>query len=107
MITTLEDPIMVYPLNEKPKTMPIEADTRLKAKLQEERESTPENNKVHDSVNISGASKQLEALKSTLRDVPEVNEARVLYFKSEIESGRYQIHSDKIALKMLNNVEMA
>lgn len=87
---------------------PIESDNRLKSKL-------PEINKIltegaaffDDSVSLSSTSKQLEAIKKSLHEVPEVNEARVLYFKAEIELGNYKIDSDKIATKMLNNVEMA
>ncbi|NYQ97048.1 flagellar biosynthesis anti-sigma factor FlgM, partial [Escherichia coli] len=64
-----------------------------------------ENNSA-DSVNLSSTSKQLEALKASLKDLPEINEARVLYFKAEIQSGQYEIDSSKIAHGMLNSVEM-
>ncbi|KTD55897.1 hypothetical protein Lsai_2027 [Legionella sainthelensi] len=52
-------------------------------------------------VSINDTSKQLEAIKNSLKEVSEINEARVLYFKAEIALGNYQIDSDKIAMKML------
>lgn len=55
--------------------------------------------------NISNAAKQLEAIKKSLQEIPEINEARVLYFKAEIELGNYLINSEKIAASMLNNEE--
>ena len=55
-----------------------------------------------DSVSLSTTSKQIDAIKKSLHNLPEVNEARVLYFKAEIELGNYQVDSDSIAKKMLN-----
>jgi negative regulator of flagellin synthesis FlgM len=55
-----------------------------------------------DNIYLGNTSKQLEAIKKLLENVPEVNEARVLYFKAEIELGNYTIDSNKIAKKMLN-----
>ncbi|HHF7365014.1 TPA: flagellar biosynthesis anti-sigma factor FlgM [Legionella bozemanae] len=78
----------------------LEADNRLKIKHQEKIQSLIEDSSSH--VNISDTSKQLEAIKNSLREVSEINEARVLYFKSEIALGNYQIDSDKIVMKMLN-----
>ncbi|WP_058535867.1 flagellar biosynthesis anti-sigma factor FlgM [Legionella saoudiensis] len=87
---------------------PIESDNRLKSKQLEINKILAEgSSSFDDSVSISNTTKQLEAIKKSLDTVPEVNEARVLYFKAEIEIGNYQINSDKIAAKMLNNTEMA
>ncbi|EHL32091.1 flagellar biosynthesis anti-sigma factor FlgM [Legionella drancourtii] len=87
---------------------PIESDTRLKSKqLEINKILTDGASSFDDSVSISNTSKQLEAIKKSLQEVPEINEARVLYFKAEIELGNYKIDSDKIATKMLNDVEMA
>lgn len=52
--------------------------------------------------NTSTICNQLKILKNSLEDVSEVNEARVLYFKAEIQLGHYQIDNDQIAMKMLN-----
>lgn len=87
---------------------PIESDNRLKSKQLEINKILAEGAaSFDDSVSISSTSKQLESIKKSLRDVPEVNDARVLYFKAEIELGNYKIDSDKIATNMLNNVELA
>ncbi|KTD69745.1 hypothetical protein Lsan_0193 [Legionella santicrucis] len=52
-------------------------------------------------ISINETSKQLEAIKNSLKEISEINEARVLYFKAEIALGNYQIDSDKIAMRML------
>lgn len=108
MLNTIEDKFMVNQINDSPNMKPIDSDSRLKAKQQEPRGTIADNTAISsDNVSFSSTSKQLEALKASLRDVPEINEARVLYFKAEIQSGHYQINSDKIAMNMLNNLEMA
>lgn len=87
---------------------PIDSDNRLKNKQLEINKILSEDVTLFDdNVSISNTSKQLEAIKKSLQDVPEVNEARVLYFKAEIQLGNYKIDSDKIADKMLNNEEIA
>ncbi|CAM2789161.1 Homologous to negative regulator of flagellin synthesis FlgM (Anti-sigma-28 factor) [Legionella steigerwaltii] len=78
----------------------IDTDNRLKTRHQDKIKSLIED--PSSLVSISDTSKQLEAIKNSLKEVSEVNEARVLYFKSEIALGNYQIDSDKIAMKMLN-----
>lgn len=107
MLNALEDKFMVHQINDSANIKHIEPDTRLKAKQNETAPAVADHSALHDSVNLSTTSKQLEALKASLRDVPEINEARVAYFKAEIQSGNYQIHSDRIAKNMLNNTEMA
>lgn len=109
MMNTLEDRIMVNPINDSGKMKPIDSDSRLKAKQEMAKDEPHDINPAtsQDSVSLSGTSKQLEMLKASLRDVPEINAARVLYFKAEIESGKYQIDSSKIAKNMLNNTETA
>lgn len=77
-----------------------DADNRLKTKHQEKIKSLIED--PSSLVSISDTSKQLEAIKNSLKEASEINEARVLYFKSEIALGNYTIDNDKIAMKMLN-----
>jgi negative regulator of flagellin synthesis FlgM len=77
----------------------IETDNRLKTK-QQEIKNFVDDPSLH--VSLSSTSKQLEAIKNSLKEISEVNEARVLYFKSEIALGNYEMDSDKIAMKMLN-----
>ena len=107
MLNMIEDKFMVNQINDSANLKPMESDTRLKAKHQESKGTITDNATISEHVSLSSTSKQLEALKASLRDAPEINEARVLYFKAEIQSGSYQIHSNKIAMNMLNNVEMA
>lgn len=98
---------MFNQISDSAQIKPMESDNRLKS-------TQPEINKIlaegassyDDSYSISNTSKQLEAIKKSLQDIPEINEARILYFKAEIGLGNYTIDSDKIAMKMLN-VEMA
>ncbi|MCW8417954.1 flagellar biosynthesis anti-sigma factor FlgM [Fluoribacter dumoffii] len=78
----------------------LDTDNRLKTRNQEKIKNLIEDASSH--VSISDTSKQLEALKNSLKEGSEINEARVLYFKSEIALGNYQIDSDKIAMNMLN-----
>ncbi|MCL9685607.1 flagellar biosynthesis anti-sigma factor FlgM [Legionella maioricensis] len=107
MLNVIEDKIMVNQINDSGKMKSIDSDGRLKAQHPEARGAVIDNSPSSNKVSISSASKQLEALKASLQDVPEINEARVLYFKAEIQSGNYLIQSDKIARSMLNNLEMA
>lgn len=98
---------MFNQINDSAHLKPIESDHRLKSKQTELNKILTEGiASFDDSVSISTTSKQLEAIKKSLQDVPEVNEARVLYFKAEIQLGNYKVDSDKIAAKMLNDVEM-
>lgn len=59
-----------------------------------------------ETINLSTTSKQLEAIKKSLQDIPEINEARVLYFKTEIELGNYAVDCNQIAMNMLGNTEL-
>lgn len=103
-----EDKFMFNQISDATHVKPIESDNRLKGKQLEINKILAEgSSSFDDNVSISNTTKQLEAIKKSLETVPEVNDARVLYFKAEIELGNYQINSDKIAAKMLNNTEMA
>ena len=107
MLNVIEDKFMVNQINDHSNMKPLDSDNRLKAKPQEIKGFGADFITSSNSVSLSSTSKQLEALKESLRDTPEINEARVLYFKAEIQSGNYQINSDTIAKNMLNNLEMA
>jgi negative regulator of flagellin synthesis FlgM len=58
-----------------------------------------------DSSTLDNTSKELNELKASLQDEPEINAARVMYFKQEIASGNYAINSDKLADLLLCNEE--
>jgi flagellar biosynthesis anti-sigma factor FlgM len=46
----------------------------------------------------------LEEIKNLIRAEPEINAARVMFLKAEIEAGKYTINSEAIAAKMLGNL---
>lgn len=96
---------MFTSLNDLPPFKSLESDNRLKAKPA--KETSTEGSVSQDRFDLSSTSQQLDALIASLKDEPEVNVARVMYFKAEMELGNYQIDSQKIAKKLLNQVEMA
>lgn len=106
MSNVIEEHIMVSPINDLNKMKAMDAEHR-KVSSKEKESGIDKLSSLIDSVNLSTESKQLEALKASLRDIPEINEARVMYFKAEIEAGRYEVNSDKIAKHMVNNLEPA
>jgi negative regulator of flagellin synthesis FlgM len=108
MLNVIEDKFMVNQINDSVNRKHIiDSDSYLKNKQQEAKGTIDDNISLFNNISLSSTSRQLEALKASLRDTPEINEARVLYFKAEIQSGNYQINSDNIAKNMLNNLEMA
>ena len=98
----IEELLMVNQINDSGSMKPIEADNRLKMKPQASKPNVTENATPTDSVSFSDASKQIEAIKVSFKDIPEVDQKRVSHFKAEIEAGNYQINSDKIASRMFN-----
>ncbi|WP_115710141.1 flagellar biosynthesis anti-sigma factor FlgM [Legionella sainthelensi] len=89
---------MLNPISDIAPVKTIELEEHLK-KIHEDVKKLTDAPSSHVSINET--SKQLEAIKNSLKEVSEINEARVLYFKAEIALGNYQIDSDKIAMKML------
>lgn len=106
MLNVIEDKFMVNQIHDSANMKPIDSDSHIKAKQQDAKANVGNNSSI-DSVNFSDTSKQLEALKASLKDVADVNEARVAYFKAEIQSGNYQINSNRIAMNMSSNLEIA
>ena len=101
MLNAIEDIIMVNKINDSVSLKPIEIDSRLKTKSQETKGPIVGNApSSQDSVNFSDTSKQLEALKASFANAPEVDSVRVSHFKNEIASGNYQINSAQIAKNM-------
>tara|TARA_R110002072_G_scaffold278758_1_gene440606 strand:- start:3945 stop:4274 length:330 start_codon:yes stop_codon:yes gene_type:complete len=54
-----------------------------------------------DAVSISNRATDLQALESSIRDLPEVNSARVTELRDKINAGEYQIDSRRLADKIL------
>lgn len=107
MLNIAEGILMVNQVKDLSHLNPLDLDGHSKIKPQETKDADTEAMKSEDSFDLSPTSKQLETLKTSLQDIPEVNSARVLFFKSEIELGNYQMDSAQIASKMLNNLEIA
>lgn len=96
---------MLTTINELANVKPMDSDLRTKTK--QVKEASTEHPVSQDRFDLSSTSLQLEALIASLNEDPEVNAARVLYFKAEIELGNYQIKSQQIAKKLLNQFETA
>lgn len=64
--------------------------------------------KIKDFINESlinftlETTNSLDTLKNSLKEMTAINEARILYFKTEIKLGQYQIDLNNIAEKMMN-----
>lgn len=54
-----------------------------------------------ENVSLSSAAKGLAQLENSLKELPEVDEARVSEIKARVESGQYQVNSNNLAQKML------
>jgi negative regulator of flagellin synthesis FlgM len=54
-----------------------------------------------ESVQITGAARQLAGLEQAIRDLPAVNEARVAQISSSIEQGTYSVNSRQIANQLI------
>lgn len=54
-----------------------------------------------ESVQITGAARQLAGLEQAIRDLPAVNEARVAQISSSIEQGTYSVNSRQIADQLI------
>lgn len=51
-------------------------------------------------LHFNDTTKQMEALKAMIFNASDLNETRLQFIKDEIETGRYQIQSSKIAEKL-------
>jgi len=55
-----------------------------------------------DNVSLSSTAKALTQIESDLKQLPDVNQAKVDAIKAKIDNGSYQIDSDNMAQKMLD-----
>lgn len=60
---------------------------------------TPQTNV--DAVSISTQAVDLQALEASIRQLPEVNAARVVELRDQITSGQYHVDSQRVADKIL------
>jgi negative regulator of flagellin synthesis FlgM len=54
------------------------------------------------NVQLTGTAQQLAAIEQSLRALPAVDELRVAIVKQRVESGEYQIDSQRVADKLLH-----
>lgn len=64
-------------------------------------ENTAKQGLKTDTVEISGTAKRVREARIQLDKVPEVDNAKVADLRARIESGDYEINSEKIAEKMI------
>jgi negative regulator of flagellin synthesis FlgM len=55
----------------------------------------------NESVQITGAARQLAGLEQAIRDLPAVNDARVAQISNSIEQGTYSVNSRQIADQLI------
>lgn len=58
-----------------------------------------------DSTRISAKAKEIMTARAELKKMPQVREEKVAALKEKVQSGNYQVDSEKLAAKILNNVE--
>jgi negative regulator of flagellin synthesis FlgM len=56
-----------------------------------------------ESVQITGAARQLATLEQAVRDAPDVNTARVAQISSALEQGTYKVDSQQIADRLVQS----
>lgn len=106
MLNVLEEIDMVNQIHDSGGIKAMEIDSHLKPRNQEKKESVVQTQVSADKVNFSDTSKQLEALKTSFKNVPEIDQQKVARFKAEIDAGSYEINSSEIAKRMLENIEL-
>ena len=58
-----------------------------------------------DQVSISNEAKEIQNIKETLEDKPEIRQEKVDQIKNQIQNGTYQVDSQKIAEKIISDIE--
>lgn len=104
MLNVLEDITMVNQINnDSAGIKAMDLNGRMKTKnLDNKAPDSGQVNASSDNVNLSDASKKIDTIKASFKDMPEVDSNRVARFKAEITAGNYQINTQAIAQKMMN-----
>jgi negative regulator of flagellin synthesis FlgM len=55
------------------------------------------------NLNFEDTAQQLEALKAHIFNASESNQAKLAFIKEELSAGRYEMNSERIALKLLEH----
>ncbi len=69
-----------------------------------------ENNNINqtsksDQVNISNEAKEIQNIKETLENKPAIRQDKVDQIKTQIQNGNYKVDSQKIAEKIISDIE--
>lgn len=92
MMSDIEDEVMVKPVNDskncKHSPQPIKRDNYFL---------------TFSKLNSSDESNDISALNKSIFSAPDINQDRVEHFRKKISSGDYQIDSNHIAKRILNN----
>lgn len=95
---TIEDDVMVKTIEEPVNT----SDNHSHSPNQQPVSSASEmQTSFIDSLNLDEIAKQTEALRAIIVSTPDTNQTKVQFIKEELSAGRYQIHSNKIAEKLM------
>lgn len=105
MESVIERNAMVNSINETGNFKRVDTESRIQ-RLQNQKDGESVATEA-SSVNLSDASQQLATLKDIILKEPDVDNARVEYLKELLNSGRYEISSNKIAKKMFDDIQLA
>lgn len=67
----------------------------------EQAQGGEQTNAAGDMVNISSKGAQIQQIKSMIENIPDVRHDQVDIIKQNLESGNYQVNSDKVAHAMI------
>lgn len=108
MVNTIESYVMIDQINNVSKFKSVESNSDLAKEEAKVQDAHEKHEAVEmDDVNISHASKQLEALKNYIKDAPIDNEQKVNAIKAQVQAGDYKINSENVAAKILSEIQSA
>ncbi len=59
----------------------------------------------NDKLEISSAARSYQTARTAVAEAPDVREDKIAYIKAQMSAGTYNISSEAVADKILNNVE--
>lgn len=70
----------------------------------EKKDNANKSDDRNDKISVSGKAKEINELKRLINELPEIRTDRIEALKKAIESGNYNIDSQKIAEKLLEEL---
>ncbi|KTD64808.1 flagellar biosynthesis anti-sigma factor FlgM [Legionella spiritensis] len=104
MESVLERKVMVNSVNDSGNFKFIDPDTKLPRADTRAKESVTTE---ASTVSLSDVSQQISALKEMVLNSSEINYDRVQMLKEQLDAGRYQILSSRIAERMYSDFQLA